>query len=77
MKSNKKTLKRAIVSVVLFVMFILLPISGIMIGAIRDNLEAMYIWGGIHSLCGLLFIIFGIFHIVYNRKTLKQYQQKI
>lgn len=76
MKSNKKLLKRTIVSIVLFVLFILLPISGNMIGAMRVNLEAIYIWGAIHSLFGVLFSIFGIFHIVYNWKTLKQYLGK-
>ena len=74
--SKKLINKRAVVSVALFVMFILLPISGKMIVAVQDNHEAMYIWAGIHSLLGLLFAVFGIFHIVYNWKTLKQYLKK-
>ena len=77
--SNKTSFnKRAIVSVALFIMFILLPISGKMIEAMamEDNSEAMFIWGAIHSLLGLLFFVFGIFHIVYNWKTLKFYLKR-
>ena len=75
MKSNNKKSfnKRAIVSVALF---ILLPISGKMIEAVKDNHESMLVWGGIHCLLGLLFTCFGIFHIVYNWKTLKHYLKK-
>ncbi|WP_310604984.1 DUF4405 domain-containing protein [Anaerosporobacter sp.] len=74
---NKKSLnKRAIVSVSLLFMFILLPISGQMIGIVKDNPEAHYFWGGTHCLLGLLFSVFGIFHIVYNWKSLKYYLKK-
>jgi len=75
--NNKKSFnKRAFVSVALFIMFILLPISGKMIEIMKDNQEAMYVWVGIHCLLGLLFTGFGIFHIVYNWKTLKYYLKK-
>jgi hypothetical protein len=78
MKSdNKKTFnKRSIVSITLFILFILLPISGKMIEIMGNNPEAKYIWGGIHYLLGLLFTIFGIFHIIYNWEMLKQYIKK-
>lgn len=78
MKSrNKKAFnKRAVISVALFIMFILLPISGKMIEVMKDNPETMFIWGSIHYLLGLLFTFFGIFHIVYNWKTLKTYIKK-
>ena len=71
-KNKKSFNKRAVVSVALFVMFILLPISGKMIEAAADN----YVWIAIHSLSGLLFTVFGIFHIVYNRKQLMHYIKK-
>jgi hypothetical protein len=68
---NKKTRnKRAVVSILLLVMFILLPISGKMIGITKED---AYIWGGIHYLTGMVFFIVGIFHIVYNWKMLKKY----
>ena len=74
---NKKLFnKRAVVSIALFVMFILLPLSGKMIVAMQDNHESMFVWVFIHSLLGLLFAVFGIFHIVYNWKTLKHYLKK-
>ena len=76
---NKKSFclnKRAIVSVALFVIFILLPISGRMIEFTRENLATMYIWVAIHCLSGLLFMAFGLFHIVYNWKTLTRYLRK-
>ena len=78
MKSNNKKSfnKRAIVSVALFMLFILLPVSGKMIEAAKDNHESMLFWSGIHCLLGLLFTCFGIFHIVYNWKTLKHYLKK-
>ena len=75
-KSKKSFNKRAVVSVALFILFILLPISGKMIEAEKDNPDAMFIWGGIHYLLGALFIIFGIFHIVYNWKPLTHYLKK-
>ena len=75
MKSNnrKSFNKRAFVSLALFAMFILLPISGKMIVIMQDNHESMLVWCGIHCLFGLLFAGFGIFHIVYNWKALKLY----
>ena len=75
-KSKKSFNKRAVVSVALFILFILLPISGKMIEANKDNPDAMFIWGGIHSLLALLFTVFGLFHIVYNWKALTRYLRK-
>ena len=75
-KNKKSFNKRAVVSVALFILFILLPISGKMIEAEKDNPDAMFIWGGIHYLLGLLFTIFGLFHIVYNWKILTHYLKK-
>ena len=74
--SKKLYNKRAIVSIALFVLFILLPVSGKMIVAMQDDHEAMFIWAGVHGLLGFLFAVVGIFHIVYNWKSLKQYLKK-
>jgi len=74
--SKKSFNKRAVVSISLFIMFILLPLSGKMIVIMQDNHESMLIWVGIHSLSGLLFAVFGIFHIVYNWTVLKHYLKK-
>lgn len=75
--SNKKSFnKRAVVSAALFILFILLPVSGKMIHATSDHQEVGSIWGGIHSFLGFLFFVFGIFHIVYNWKALKHYLRR-
>lgn len=78
MESNQKKSikKRAIVSFTLFALFLLLPISGKMVVAMRENLETTYLWTGIHALSGFLFAIFGVFHIVYNWQTLKHYLRR-
>jgi len=74
---NKKSRnKRAVVSILLFVMFILLPISGKMISASKADDEVAYIWVAIHCLIGLAFTIVGIVHIFYNWKSLKKYFKK-
>jgi formate hydrogenlyase subunit 3/multisubunit Na+/H+ antiporter MnhD subunit len=70
-KNKKKRNKHAVISILLFVMFILLPISGKMISATKADAEIAYIWGEIHYLTSLIFTIVGIFHIVYNWKSLK------
>jgi hypothetical protein len=75
-KNKKARNKRAVVSILLFVMFILLPISGKMISVTKVDTEISYIWGGIHYLTGLIFTIVGIFHIIYNWKLLKNYLTK-
>jgi len=75
-KNKKSPNKRAVVSILLFVMFILLPVSGRMIsidGAVAEN---AYVWSAIHCLIGLIFTVVGIFHIVYNWKSLKNYLTK-
>jgi hypothetical protein len=73
---NKAFNKRAVVSVSLFIMFILLPVSGKMITTMKHDAEVMNIWADIHHLTGMLFAIIGVFHIVYNWKSLKNYLTK-
>ena len=75
-KNKKSRNRRAVVSILLFVMFILLLISGKMIHITKADAEIAYIWGGIHYLIGSIFTIVGIFHIVYNWKLLKNYLTK-
>lgn len=65
--------KRATVSILLFVMFILMPISGKMISINRTDIGISHIWSGIHYLIGMIFTIVGIFHIIYNWKSMKKY----
>lgn len=75
MKSeNKKSrTKRAVVSIALFLLFIILPISGKMIPAMEGNPTAVQVWSIVHNAAGSLFVLVGVFHVVYNRKALKNY----
>lgn len=67
---KRKFNKRALASVVLFVAFILMPVSGKMI----QMFERDTFWGDVglqlHALSA------GIFHIVFNWKQLKSYMHK-
>jgi hypothetical protein len=53
----------------------LLPISGIMLAHTKDTPEtfASQFWDGLHGILGVLFVIAGVFHIVFNWKALKRY----
>ena len=65
--------KRGIVSLALFVVFILMPVSGKMI----QEFGRETFWGNVglqlHALSSGIFIMAGIFHIVFNWRQLRQY----
>ncbi|MDR0413947.1 MAG: DUF4405 domain-containing protein [Prevotellaceae bacterium] len=61
--------KRAVVSVILLITFIIMPVSGKMVQVSGRDI----FWVTLHGLSGQLFIIAGIFHIVFNWKALKRY----
>ncbi|MDR1645530.1 MAG: DUF4405 domain-containing protein [Tannerellaceae bacterium] len=67
--SKIKFNKRAVTSVILFITFIFMPVSGKMIQVSGRDI----FWVTLHGLSGEIFIIAGIFHIVFNWKTFKQY----
>jgi putative Mn2+ efflux pump MntP len=69
MSVKRKVNKRAVVSVILFITFVLMPVSGKMV----QLSERDFFWVTLHGLSGQLFMIAGVFHIVYNWKTFKQY----
>ncbi|MDR1882718.1 MAG: DUF4405 domain-containing protein [Prevotella sp.] len=76
MKKSKKANKRAIVSIALFLLFALLILSAVMIQIIEIHHRfslAHHVWTAIHVICGTVFTIAGIFHIVYNWRILKSY----
>jgi protein-S-isoprenylcysteine O-methyltransferase Ste14 len=66
--NRKISKKRAIVSVALFIFFILLIVSAIMLPE-----EEAHVWTLIHGICGRIFLIFVIFHLVYNWKLFRSY----
>lgn len=63
--------KRATVSIILFVAFLLLPVTAFFID--HSNATVAYISKGLHGRIGIIFTLAGIFHIVYNWKTLKMH----
>ncbi|GHT50343.1 hypothetical protein AGMMS49982_05490 [Bacteroidia bacterium] len=77
MNTTKKINKRAVVSIALLIIFVLLPVSGIMLAKTRDNPDpeafAPQLWDALHGAMGLLFIIFGICHIINNWNAIKHY----
>ncbi|MDR1864770.1 MAG: DUF4405 domain-containing protein [Bacteroidales bacterium] len=73
MKQAKKANRRAFVSIALFIIFALLILSAVMIQIIEIRHRfsfAHHVWTAIHVLCGVVFTIAGIFHIVYNWRSL-------
>jgi hypothetical protein len=69
MPLKRKFNKRAVVSVILFITFLLMPVSGKMIQLSGRDI----FWVTMHGLSGQIFMIAGVFHIVFNWKVLKQY----
>ncbi|MDR3194398.1 MAG: DUF4405 domain-containing protein [Tannerella sp.] len=73
---------RAPVSVSAFILFILLVLTAIVIETLEEvpysvAAEAVYhVCTAIHVISGILFTVCGVFHIVYNRHTLKQYLKR-
>jgi hypothetical protein len=50
----------------------MLPVSAVIIH-ISHGTEPSHKWLHLHFLFGIIFMIAGIYHIVYNRKVLKTY----
>jgi len=71
-KTKKVTNKRKIVALILLATFIMLPISGAYIHVTHGEVTS-HKWLHLHVLFGVIFIVAGIFHIVYNWRVLKQY----
>lgn len=76
---NKTFNKRAFVSVATFLSGIFLPVSGTMIHSL--GLEGLtmerHFWMSMHNISALLFTIFIVIHIIFNRKPLFNYIKKI
>jgi hypothetical protein len=66
--NRKISRKRAVVSVALFIFFVILIVSGIVLLE-----KEAYVWTFIHGIVGRIFLIFVIFHLVYNWKLFRSY----
>jgi uncharacterized membrane protein len=71
-KPKKAPNKRKIVALILLATFIMLPFSGVYVH-ITHGAEISHKWLHIHVLFGVIFLVSGIYHIVYNWRVLKQY----
>jgi succinate dehydrogenase/fumarate reductase cytochrome b subunit len=74
-QTKKSSNKRAVVSVGLFILFILLIISAMMIpeGEVNPQSSSRRVWTTIHAICGMTCMGFVIFHLVYNWKIFRSY----
>ncbi len=70
--------KRAFITTVLFVSGLCLPFSGFMNHFFQfDKLTLeRHFWMSAHDIAGILFVLFSIIHIFYNRKVLMTYAKK-
>jgi succinate dehydrogenase/fumarate reductase cytochrome b subunit len=73
--NRKRRNRRAIVSVGLLILFILLTVSAIMIQVEEINPQSfsLHAWTVVHAFCGMIFMGFVIFHLVYNWKMFRSY----
>lgn len=71
--------KRAFISVAMLVSGIALPVSGIMNHNLQFSLftPERHFWMSVHNVSALLFTIFAITHIIFNRKALNAYLNKV
>ncbi|MDR2904682.1 MAG: 4Fe-4S binding protein [Helicobacteraceae bacterium] len=73
METITKTVnKRKIVSLMLLATFIMMPTSAVYIH-VTHGTETSHNWLHIHVLFGAIFMVVGIYHIVYNWRVLKHY----
>ena len=71
-KKKKRLGKRAIVSLTLLFTAIMMPVS-VWIAHAAQGATDSYMWLHLHGLFGVLFLVFCIFHINYNRRALMYY----
>ena len=72
MKKKKRLNRRAITSLTLLLTTIMMPVSAWISHAMHGT-EAGHTWLHLHGLLGILFVIAGVFHIVYNWRILMNY----
>lgn len=72
-KQAKRVNKRAIVSLGLLITLLAMPVSALTAHAAHGNPPVRHAWMHIHLVTGILFMVFGILHVIYNWKALKRY----
>ena len=71
-KVKKTSNKRLIVSLILLVTLITMPVSGIIVH-VTHGAKTSHTWLHLHVVFGVIFIIAGIYHVIYNWRALKHY----
>ena len=66
------TNKRKVVSLILLATLIMMPASGVYVH-IMHGTQTSHKWLHIHVLFGVIFMVVGICHVIYNWRTLKHY----
>jgi 2-oxoglutarate ferredoxin oxidoreductase subunit delta len=76
--NRKISNRRAVVSVGLFILFVLLIVSAIMIGIEEDDpqLRSHHVWAAFHTHCGIISMGFVTFHLIYNWKVFRSHLSK-
>ena len=77
--SEKKPFnKRAFISTALFVSGLILPFSGYMNHILQFDVLSFekHLWMSVHNVAGILFAIFVILHVSFNRGVLLNYAKK-
>jgi len=78
-RKKKPFNKRAFISIAMFISGLSLPFSGIMNHKLQFEQLTLrrHIWMSVHNSAAILFTIFVIIHIFYNRRVLLGYAKKI
>ncbi|GHV61371.1 hypothetical protein FACS1894195_1810 [Bacteroidia bacterium] len=74
--SSKRVNKRAIVSIALFALIILLVVSAMLLSHVREDYPDAFMtkfWAELHGALGALFAIITIFHVIFNWKAMRRY----
>jgi NAD-dependent dihydropyrimidine dehydrogenase PreA subunit len=79
METTQSFNKRAFVSVVMFASGLALPFSGYMNHSLQFDLlsTGRHFWMSVHNASALLFAIFAVLHIIYNRRALVNHIKRI
>ncbi|MDR3226211.1 MAG: hypothetical protein LBT56_00875 [Prevotellaceae bacterium] len=69
--NKRKINKRAIISIGLLITLVLTVVTAYVLDEFGTP-----VWRAAHSLCGKSFLVFAVFHTIYNLKVLKKYFRK-
>ena len=74
--TGRKLNKRGIVSLVLLLSLIMMPVSAVIVH-ISHGTAVSHVWLHLHVIFAVTFTVAGIYHVVYNWRTLKSYLFKV